>query len=65
MLSDMNRSKICASEVTFARVLRSCGTVLALCLLRQVHGLIVKYGCGLVEVALGSECGLIDLVVVG
>uniref|UniRef100_A0A7N2LJ42 Pentatricopeptide repeat-containing protein n=1 Tax=Quercus lobata TaxID=97700 RepID=A0A7N2LJ42_QUELO len=41
---DMNRSGVYASEVTFASVLGSCGAMLALCLWRQVHGLIVKYG---------------------
>ncbi|KAM3731803.1 hypothetical protein ACB098_11G010300 [Castanea mollissima] len=44
LFSDMNRSGVYASEVTFASVLGSCGAMLALCLSRQVHGLIVKYG---------------------
>ncbi|KAK9993784.1 hypothetical protein SO802_023487 [Lithocarpus litseifolius] len=44
LFSDMNRSGLYASEVTFASVLGSCGAVLALCLSRLVHGLIVKYG---------------------
>ena len=47
------------SEVMFASVLGSYGAMLALCLSRQVHGLIVKYGCGLIGVALGCGCGLI------
>ena len=36
------------SEVMFARIPGSYGAMLALCLSRQVHGLIVKYGCGLI-----------------
>uniref|UniRef100_A0A2N9EN27 Pentacotripeptide-repeat region of PRORP domain-containing protein n=1 Tax=Fagus sylvatica TaxID=28930 RepID=A0A2N9EN27_FAGSY len=58
MFSDMNRSGVYASEVTFASVLGSCGAVLALCLSRQVHGLIVKYGfCGNVIL----ESSLVDV----
>ncbi|GMY06587.1 pentatricopeptide repeat-containing protein At3g26540-like [Fagus crenata] len=58
MFSDMNRSGVYASEVTFASVLGSCGVVLALCLSRQVHGLIVKYGfCGNVIL----ESSLVDV----
>ena len=41
---DMNRSRVYASEVTFTNVLGSCGAMLALCLSRLVHGLIVEYG---------------------
>ena len=37
------------SEVMFASIPGSYGAMLALCLSRQVHGLIVKYGCGLIE----------------
>ncbi|KAM3730792.1 hypothetical protein ACB098_12G112800 [Castanea mollissima] len=44
LFSDMNRSGVYVSEVTFTSVLGSCGGVLALCLLRLVHGLIVIYG---------------------
>ena len=44
LFSDMNRLGVYAGEVTFASVLRSYGGVLALCLQRQVHGFIVKYG---------------------
>ena len=44
LFSNMNRLGAYASEVTFASVLGSCGAVLALFLLRQVHGYIVKYG---------------------
>jgi pentatricopeptide repeat protein len=44
LFSEMNRSGVFASEVTFASVLGSCGAVLALFLLRQIHGLIIKYG---------------------
>ncbi|KAK7840435.1 pentatricopeptide repeat-containing protein [Quercus suber] len=36
--------QVYASKATFANVFRSCGAVLALCLLRLVHGFIVKYG---------------------
>ena len=58
MFSDMNRSGVYASEVTFASVLGSCGALLALCLSRQVHGLIVKYGfCGNVIL----ESSLVDV----
>lgn len=44
LFSDMNRSVVYASEVTFASVLGSYGAVLAHCLSRLVHGLLVKYG---------------------
>ncbi|KAL4596040.1 hypothetical protein ACB092_12G135200, partial [Castanea dentata] len=44
LFSDMNRSGVYVSEVTFTSVLGSCGAVLALCLSRLVHGLIAKYG---------------------
>ncbi|GAB2302179.1 hypothetical protein Dimus_036196 [Dionaea muscipula] len=41
---DMNRKEVFANEVTFASVLGSCAAILELCLSRQIHGLIVKYG---------------------
>ncbi|KAJ9675093.1 hypothetical protein PVL29_024156 [Vitis rotundifolia] len=54
----MNRLGICANEITFASVLGSCATVLALFLSKQIHGLIVKYGfCW--NVILGSS--LVDI----
>lgn len=43
----MHASGVFSSQITFASILGSCASLLALCLLRQVHGLIVKYGfCG-------------------
>ncbi|CAI9108500.1 OLC1v1008099C1 [Oldenlandia corymbosa var. corymbosa] len=45
LFHDMHKSGVVSpSEVTLSSVLGSCGSVLELCLARQVHGLIVKYG---------------------
>lgn len=44
LFKDMNKEGVFANEITFANVLGLCGDVLALCLSRQIHGLIVKYG---------------------
>lgn len=44
LFSKMIGEGVFASEVTFASVLGSCGAALQLCLSRQVHGLVVKYG---------------------
>lgn len=44
LFHSMNSSGIYSNEVTFAGVLGSCSSVLALWLSRQVHGLIIKYG---------------------
>ncbi|KAF5467840.1 hypothetical protein F2P56_012052 [Juglans regia] len=58
LFSVMNGLGVNASEVTFASVLASCAAVLALCLSRQIHGLIVKYGfCGNVIL----ESSLVDV----
>ncbi|CAK7346874.1 unnamed protein product [Dovyalis caffra] len=40
----MHKEGVCANEVTFASALGACGDVLELCLSRQLHGLVVKYG---------------------
>ncbi|KAL2538423.1 Pentatricopeptide repeat-containing protein [Forsythia ovata] len=54
----MSSEGVFASEVTFASVLASCGTMLELWLSRQVHGLVVKYGfCGNVIL----ESSLVDV----
>ncbi|PKU60240.1 Pentatricopeptide repeat-containing protein [Dendrobium catenatum] len=54
----MNVSGIRPKDVTFASVLRSCSSLLALTLARQVHGLILKFGfC--VNVILGTS--LVDV----
>ncbi|KAJ6954205.1 hypothetical protein NC652_005824 [Populus alba x Populus x berolinensis] len=55
---DMHKQGVYANEVTFSSALRACGDVLELCLSRQIHGLIVKYGfCG--NVIVGSS--LVDV----
>ncbi|XP_030528800.1 pentatricopeptide repeat-containing protein At3g26540 [Rhodamnia argentea] len=58
LFSDMNASRVSASEVTFASVLGSCGVIRALGLSMQIHGLMVKRAfCG--NVILGSS--LVDV----
>ncbi|KAG9141554.1 hypothetical protein Leryth_025357 [Lithospermum erythrorhizon] len=55
---DMHRAGVFGSEVTFASVLGSCGSLLELWLARQVHGLVLKYGfCGNVIL----ESSLVDI----
>ncbi|CAK7346873.1 unnamed protein product [Dovyalis caffra] len=55
---DMHKEGLYANEITFASALGACGDVLELCLARQIHGLIMKYGfCG--NVILGSS--LVDV----
>lgn len=44
LFNHMNGFGISANEVTFASVLGSCANVLDLWLLRQIHGLVTKYG---------------------
>lgn len=44
LFHSMNSAGVFSSEVTFASVLGSCSSVLALWLSRQVHGLVIKYG---------------------
>ncbi|KAK6792182.1 hypothetical protein RDI58_011263 [Solanum bulbocastanum] len=58
VFSDMHKSGIFAAEVTFAGVLASSASTLALWLSRQVHALVFKYGFG-GNVILGSS--LVDV----
>ncbi|KAK4340951.1 hypothetical protein RND71_039452 [Anisodus tanguticus] len=58
VFSDMHKSGVFAAEVTFAGVLASCASTLAICVSRQVHALVLKYGFG-GNVILGSS--LVDV----